>query len=113
MESANNEGNVDLWVEGFDEPAWYLPPFGEAVTSRDGLREVAARGFAGWQTTISIEPRSIRVSGDWADVYSEVRGHAVSRSSNDSVAVNVKQLVVYRRTPDGWKISRLMINPNE
>ena len=113
MERANNDGDVEAWVGSFDDPAWYLPAFGEAVTTQAGLREIAELGFSSWRSTISIEPKSIRVHQDWADAYSEVRGISVSPSGEDTVAVNVKQLAVYRRTGDGWRISRMIINTNE
>lgn len=113
MERANNDGDVETWVSSFDDPAWYLPPFGEAVTTQSGLREVAEAGFSSWRSTISIDPKSIRVHGDWADAYSEVRGISVSPLGDDTVRIDVKQLAVYRRTVDGWRISRMITNTNE
>lgn len=113
VEAANNEGDVDTWVGSFDDPFWYLPSFSPAVTNRDSLRAMTAAAFSGWQADIEILVGDIQVEGYWANVYSEVRGIAVSPDKSDTANVDVKQLVVYHKTGDGWKISRMMNNPNE
>jgi len=38
---------------------------------------------------------------------------AVSPNRADSAHIDLKQLVVYHRAAEGWKISRLMINANQ
>ncbi len=113
VEAANNEGDVDAWVGSFDDPFWYLPSFSPAVTDRDSLRAMTAAAFSGWKTDIEILVGDIQVEGYWANVYSEVRGIAVSPDKSDTANVDVKQLVVYRKTDAGWKISRMMNNPND
>lgn len=111
-QEANNAGDVEAWVSLFDQDFRYLGPYAPAVTDRDSLRALARTGFSRWQSEIFIEPTDILVEGDLAIVHSEVRGRAVSRSGPDTVDVDLKQLVVYRRTPMGWRIARLAISPN-
>lgn len=112
VETANNEGDVDAWVGSFDDPFWYLPSFSPVVTNRDSLRAMTAAAFSGWKADIEILVGDIQVEGYWANAYSEVRGIAVSPDKSDTANVDVKQLVVYHKTGEGWKISRMMNNPN-
>lgn len=110
---ANNEGDADAWLDAWDDPFWYMPSYQEVVTNRDSLEAMTRAAFAGWSTDITIEPQDIDVQGDWAHVHSEVRGLAISPDASDSAHIDLKQLVVYHRTAEGWKISRLMINSNK
>lgn len=113
METANNQGDADAWLGNWDDPFWYMPAYQPAVTNRDSLEAMTRTAFAGWSSDISIEPQDIQIRGDWAHAHSEVRGLAVSPDRTDSAHIDLKQLVIYHRTAQGWKISRLMINANQ
>ncbi len=112
VEQANNAGDADAWLDAWDDPFWYMPAYQPVVTNRDSLEQMTRAAFAGWSSDISIEPQHLDIRGDWAHVHSEVRGLAVSPDRADSAHIDLKQLVVYHRTVEGWKISRLMINAN-
>jgi len=110
--TANIEGDVESWVGAFDDPFWYMPAYQTAVTNRDSLIAMTRTAFESWDVDVTIEPQDITIEGNWAHVYSEVRARAEAKDGSDSADVNVKQLVVYHRTENGWKISKLMISPN-
>ena len=51
---------------------------------------------------------------EWAFAWSEVRGTVTPRAGGDPISVDVKQIVVYHKQPDGrWMISRFINNRNE
>ena len=108
----NNAADTLGWVALFEEGAVYMPP-GSAIDTEDGLRAAAALGFGGYQAAITIEPVEIVVLGEWAFVRSLVTGTVTPRSGGDAIPVDVKQLVIYHKQPDGtWKIARFMSNRN-
>jgi uncharacterized protein (TIGR02246 family) len=112
--AANNAADTLGWVDLFEPGAVYMPPGTAPVSTRAGLEEMAAAGFGPYAAAITIDPTEILVSGDWAFARSEVTGTVTPRTGGDPVPVNVKQLVVYHRQPNGeWKISRFMSNSNE
>jgi uncharacterized protein (TIGR02246 family) len=109
-EAANNAGDVAGWVGLFADDAVYMAPGAPAVTTRDGLVEVARAGFR-HRAAIDMTPVEIEVVGDWAFAWLKVGGSVALAGSNEVVAVNVKEIVVYRRDETGaWRIARLISN---
>lgn len=113
-EQLNNDGDVEGWVALFAPGAVYMPPGSPEVHTVDGLREAATAGFTHWRSHLQIDPKEIVVSGDWAFARSHVHGHVEPREGEgERHEINLKQLVVYERQPDGsWKIARLIGNRN-
>lgn len=110
---ANNAADTLGWVALFGEGAIYMPPGTPEVTTREGLLEAAATGFGGYAAAISITPAEIVISGDWAFARSQVTGTVTPRAGGEPISVNVKQLAIYHRQPNGeWRIARLMNNSN-
>ncbi|HVS02481.1 MAG TPA: nuclear transport factor 2 family protein [Thermoanaerobaculia bacterium] len=111
-ERANNAGDVEGWVALFADDAVYMPPGSPPVTTREGLTDVARAGFR-HRAAIHIEPLEIEVAGDWAFARSAVTGTVQLHGSGEVVEVDVKQIVIYRRSAGGeWKIARLITNSN-
>lgn len=111
--AANNAADKLGWVALFEEGAVYMPPGTPEVATREGLLEAAATGFGGYAAAISITPAEIVISGDWAFARSQVTGSVTPRTGGEPILVNVKQLAIYHRQPDGaWRIARLMNNSN-
>lgn len=111
--AANNVADTAGWVALFEDRAVYMPPGAPAVTTREGLQEMAAAGFGPYAADIQITPVEIVVSGDWAFARSHVTGTVTPRAGGDAIPVDLKQLVIYHRQRDGtWKIARLIGNRN-
>lgn len=111
-EAANNAGDVEGWVALFAEDAVYLGAGAPAVTTREGLVDVAKAGFRN-RAAIDIVPVEIEVAGDWAFARSEVGGTVEVHDTGEVVPVDVKQIAIYRRGADGtWRIARLISNGN-
>ncbi|MDH3497262.1 MAG: SgcJ/EcaC family oxidoreductase [Gemmatimonadota bacterium] len=112
-QAANNAGDAEAWVALFEDDAVYMPSMARDVTTSAGLREVAEAGFSTWNTEIRVTPAEVVVSGDWAFARMRVTGVARRKDGSDSVAVDQKEIVIYRRQPDGgWRISRLIATRN-
>ena len=112
-EAANNAADTLGWVALFEEGAVYMPPRAPAVTTREGLEETAAAGFGPWAADVRISPVEIVIQGDWAFARSDVSGTVTSREDGETSPVDVKQIAIYHRQPDGsWKIARLITNSN-
>ena len=111
-EAANNAGDVDAWLALFAPDAVYMAPGAPAVTTPEALRDVARTGFAN-RAAIRIVAVEIVVTGDWAFARTTVTGNVTLRDSGKVIPVDNKQIVVYRRQPDGaWKIARMISNSN-
>jgi len=111
-EDMNNSGDANGWASLFAPDAVYMPPGLKAITSHQELVQIAETAFRSNSITISIEPQEIVILGDWAFVRSRVTGTVAPRSGGDSSIIDMKQLVIYRRTDDGWRIARLANNSN-
>lgn len=111
--ATNNAADTLGWVELFEDTAVYMAPGMPEVTGRDGLVDIAAAGFGQYAAAVEIAPVEIEILGDWAFARSRVSGNVTPRAGGDPIDVDVKQLVLYHRQPDGtWRIARLIINSN-
>lgn len=111
---ANNRGDIDAWIGLFEENAVYMPPGSPAVTTRAGLRDVAAAGFTRFDAEIEIIPSELVVLGDWAFARSRVTGTVTPKAGGEPVPIDMKQLVLYHRQTDAsWRIARLINNSNQ
>jgi len=111
--ATNNAADTLGWVELFEDSAVYMAPGMLEVTGRGDLMDVAAAGFGPYAAAVEIRPVEIEILGDWAFARSHVSGSVTPRTGGDPIAVDVKQLVLYHRQPDGtWKIARLIMNSN-
>ena len=109
----NNVGDVEGWVALFEKGAVYMAAGQPAVTTREGLRDVAQAGFSSWRSNIQITPDEIVLSGDWAFARSHISGSVAPIAGGESIQIDMKQIVLYHRQPDGgWKIARLIGNSN-
>ena len=112
-QDANNEGDVEAWVEGFAPDAVYMPPGSPAVTDPAGLRVMAEAGFSGATVDVTLTPEEIEIHGDWAFARIRVEGGGTTVTDGDPFAIDMKEIVVFERQPDGaWKIARLISNRN-
>lgn len=110
--SANNAGDVERWVSFFAADAVYMAPGAPAVTTREGLIEVAKAGFR-HDASIDIEPLEIQIFENWAFARTKVTGTVTLHDSREVVQVDVKQIVIYVRSGDGsWRIARMISNSN-
>jgi len=113
IESANNAGDVDRWADLFAVDFVYMAPGAPPVTTRQGLLEVAKTWFKN-QASIQIEPLEIEDCGDWAFARNQITGNVKLHDSGKEVAVDVKQIVIYRKNQAGsWRIARLISNSNK
>lgn len=109
---ANNAGDVEGWVSLFARDAVYMVPGAPSITSREGLIEIAKAGFRN-QASVNIRPVEIQVYGDWAFARTHVSGSIKLHDTGEVVPVDVKEIAIFSRQPNGdWKIARLINNRN-
>lgn len=112
VQDANNAGEVERWVGLFATDFVYMAPGAPPVTSREALVEVAKTGFRN-RAAVVIKPIEIQAIGDWAFARNAVTGSVTLQESGRVVAIDVKQLVIYRKNEQGtWRIARLISNSN-
>jgi len=111
-EAMNNSRDAIGWASLFTPDAVYMPPGLEAITSHQELVAIAETAFRTNSVSISIEPQEIEIFGDWAFARSRVTGMVAPRAGGDGSVIDMKQLVLYRKTEDGWRIARLVNNSN-
>lgn len=112
LETANNSGDVDKWVGLFAEDFVYMAPGMPAVTQRAELAEVARAGFRN-KAAVAIDLLEVETCGAWAFARAAVTGTVKLHTSGEDVVVDVKELLVLTRGPQGtWRIARLMSNSN-
>jgi len=110
---ANNRGDVDGWVDLFDDNAVYMTNGMPEISTKEGLEEVARSGFTSGKTDIVMTPDEIEVLGDWAFARSQIKGIYTPNNDDTPLPIDMKQIAIYRRQADGsWKIARLIGNSN-
>ena len=113
LEAANNAGDVAAWVGLFEDGAVYMPPGGPAVATRESLQEIAAAGFRQARANVTLTPVEITVSGDWAFARIAVGGDVTLIADGRNIRIDMKELAVFHRQPDGgWRVARLINNRN-
>ena len=112
-QDALNSADPAAFVSLFDDYFIYLPADGPAVTDRDSLLALTEARMRDRRWEVMIIQEDLLANEDLAIAHHEIRGHTIGLAAGDTVNINRKELVVYRQTPDGWRIARLMANEND
>jgi uncharacterized protein (TIGR02246 family) len=109
----NNAGDAAAWADLFAPGAVFMPANAHEVTTRTGLEQLAAARFSSFDSDVVISPVEIVLLGDWAFSRTTVKGSVSSKSGGEPIAVDLKEIAIYQRQPDGsWKVARLIGNSN-
>ena len=113
----NRTGDAAAWAALFADGGVYMPPNGPEVTTPTGLQEFAQLYLGRFQSQVAITPVEVEVFGDWGFARTSVKGTIQAKVGGDPVpdplAVDGKEIGVYRRQQDGgWKLWRLIGNSN-
>jgi len=111
--AVNNAGDAAAWAELFAPGAVFMPANAPEVTTPAGLEQLAAARFSSFDSDVVISPVEIVLLGDWAFSRTTVRGSLSPKAEGELVAVDLKEIAIYQRQPDGsWKVARLIGNSN-
>ena len=110
-------GNAPAWAALFADGGVYMPSNGPEVTTQAGLLEFAQLYLGRFRSQVAITPVEVEVFGDWGFARTSVKGTIQGKVGGDPVpdpiAVDGKEISVYRRQQDGtWKLWRLIGNSN-
>lgn len=112
--AAHGAGDAVRWASLFTADGVLLPEGAPAVTGRDSLVAFARAFYAANRVTVTIEPMEIEVAGDWGFSRDRVSGTLTPKAGGASIPMVAKQIVIWRRQPDGsWKAARVIFNSDQ
>jgi uncharacterized protein (TIGR02246 family) len=91
----------------------WLPPDGEVIAGKAGVRPRYERLFASYVPDVALEVTEVRASDALAYVRGFTRGVLRPKRGGEPTRVNDKFLAVLHRDDGAWRISHLMWSPTE
>lgn len=110
---AHKTGDADRWARSVANDVVLMLEGSAAVKGIDSARAFV-RGFFAMNKS-ELEPRivDVQISGDLGIVQTEDRGRFVPKAGGAPMPVNMKELIAFRRQPDGaWKASFISVSNN-
>jgi len=109
-----NEGNVEDWVEMWDENGVQLAPGAPAAEGIAAITfSITAQHAASDFEQFTITNKEVEVSGDLGFASGTYSFAATPREGGDQVQFEGKYLTIFKRQADGsWRIYRDCFNPN-
>ena len=108
-----NEGDFEGYMALIDDDAMFLPPNAPMFTGMETIRSVYRSEFDQYTFDLTISTEEIQVCGDWAFGRENWIGSMTPKDGGEPIMFNNKNLVIYRRQPDGsWKTWRAIYNSN-
>lgn len=112
-QDALNASDAAAFVSLFDDYFVYLPAGAPSVTDRDSLLALIETRMTDRRSEIMIIQEDLLANEDLAIAHHEIRGFSIGLADGDTLGVNRTELVVYRLTPEGWRIARLMTSERD
>ena len=110
----NNEGDVEVWADLFDEEGIFMLPDGPEISTREGLIRQTKSFYNEFKSDITITPVEIQVFGDWAFDRTRVTGTLINKLTGEIINVDAKEIAIMKRQATGeWKVWRLIGNNNQ
>ena len=106
-------GDFDAQAAVYTSDAVYSPPMAPPARGRDSIRAALERTTPPG-ATLDIQPMEIRMLGpDWAYEYGTSTLSFTPRGAEQPVSMNSTYFALFRRTADGWRIAREVLNLNQ
>jgi uncharacterized protein (TIGR02246 family) len=111
--AAHRAGDAERWTAVFTNDAVIMAPNQPAVSGRAAVLRFGQERFKKFTSTAEIKPVEIEVCGDWAFARTAVSGTFTPKDGGPPIELDLKEIAIYRRQPDGtWKVARLIGNSN-
>jgi uncharacterized protein (TIGR02246 family) len=111
--AAHHAGDAERWAAVFASDAVGMPQGDTAISGREALLARRRADFEKYVSTATIEPLEIEVAGDWGFARTAVSGAFTPKDGGPPIQLDEKEIVIFRRQPDGsWKVARLIGNSN-
>jgi uncharacterized protein (TIGR02246 family) len=112
--AAINSGDIEAWLDLFDENAQIMFNDGKTLNGKEEIETELKRYWADPESNISIETIEIRLLGDYAYGIATDKGTERNPDTGAIIVVNGREFVIYKKQSDGdWKVFRLMTNQNQ
>jgi ketosteroid isomerase-like protein len=111
---AINSGNIDAWLELFDDDAQIMFNGAKTLNGIEEIEKELKRYWEDPESNISIEHFETKLLGDFAYGIGTDLGTERNPDIGEIVTVNSREFVVFKKQSDGeWKVFRLMTNQNQ
>lgn len=111
--AAHHAGDAARWAGLFTNDGMLLPEGAPTVSGMDSLLRWAQDFFTTYTSTARIEAAEIEVAGDWAYARNVIWGTLTPKQGGSGMPLDAKEIVIFRRQPDGsWKVARVIYNSN-
>lgn len=111
--SSLNAGDVSRWVSLWTEDGVQMPPGEPPVIGKDRIRKRIQGILDEVRFNMRIEPREVKVAGDWAFSRGVYSADVTPRKEGAAAHIDGKFMTIHQRRPDGkWKIHRDIFNSN-
>jgi len=104
-------GDLDRRMATMDPRTIIMPPDRPSIVGGGEIRRLSSDYAAEYEEQCSLVYEEIETAGNWGFVRATVTGTRTSKSSGRIEMVNLKNLWIVKRQPDGqWKFWRIMFN---
>jgi uncharacterized protein (TIGR02246 family) len=111
--AAHRAGDAERWAALFTNDAVIMPSNQPAISGRDAVRRFGRERFDKFSSTAEVKAVEIEICGDWAFARTAVTGTFRPKAGGAPIELDLKEIAIYRRQPDGsWKVARLIGNSN-
>jgi uncharacterized protein (TIGR02246 family) len=111
---AINSGNIEAWLDLFDDNAQIMFNEGKTLIGIEEIETELKRYWEDPESNISIKLLEIKLLGDYAYAIGTDKGTEKNAETGRIVTVNGREFVVYKKQNNGdWKVYRLMTNQNQ
>jgi ketosteroid isomerase-like protein len=109
--AAVNAGDLDRRMATMDPDIIIMPPDRPCMVGKEEIRRLSYDYSAVYDEKCSLFYDEIETAGRWGFVRATVTGTRTTKSDGGVEKVNLKNLWIVRRQPDGeWKFWRIMFN---
>jgi uncharacterized protein (TIGR02246 family) len=109
---ALNESNIDTILELYHPDGVYLPKNAPAMRGVGEIKKAYQALFGRVKFNVDHVYQDVSVHGNIAIVESRANGTVTIRETKQTAPVDVKELFVFRKVDNKWKIDRYMFNDN-
>jgi ketosteroid isomerase-like protein len=111
--AAVNAGDLNRRMATLDADVVIMPPDRPSIVGAKEMRRVS-RDYADlFDEKCRLDYDEIEIIGNWGFVRANVTGTRTSKSGGGAEKVNLKNLWIVKKQPDGgWKFWRIMFNSN-
>jgi ketosteroid isomerase-like protein len=112
--AAVNAGDLNRRMATLDADVVIMPPDRPSIVGAKEMRRVS-RDYADlFDEQCRLVYDEIEIIGNWGFVRANVTGTRTSKSDGGAEKVNLKNLWIVKKQPDGgWKFWRIMFNSND